>query len=96
MVEAVTGCEATFAEGATADARDYRVDFGRIQQVLPEFQPRWTVQKGVEELYEAYRRYDLTADEFLGGRYVRLNEITRLQSEGRLGDQLWWTGENDG
>jgi nucleoside-diphosphate-sugar epimerase len=96
MVEAVTGCQATFAEGASADARDYRVDFGRIQRVLPEFQPRWTVQKGVEELYEAYRRYDLTADEFLGGRYVRLNEIKRLQSEGRLDDQLHWTGVNDG
>jgi nucleoside-diphosphate-sugar epimerase len=96
MVEAVTGCQATFAEGAIADARDYRVDFGRIQRVLPEFQPRWTVQKGVEELYEAYRRYNLTADEFLGGRYVRLNEIRRLQSEDRLGDQLRWTGVNDG
>jgi nucleoside-diphosphate-sugar epimerase len=96
MVEAVTGCQATFAEGASADARDYRVDFGRIQRVLPEFQPRWTVQKGVEELYEAYRRYNLTADEFLGGRYVRLNEIKRLQSEDRLGDQLRWTGVNDG
>jgi nucleoside-diphosphate-sugar epimerase len=96
MVEAVTGCQATFAEGASADARDYRVDFGRIQRVLPEFQPRWTVRKGVEELYEAYRRYNLTPDEFLGGRYVRLNEIKRLQSEGRLGDQLRWTGVNDG
>jgi nucleoside-diphosphate-sugar epimerase len=96
MVEAVTGCRATFAEGASADVRDYRVDFGRIQRVLPEFQPRWTVQKGVEELYEAYRRYDLTEDEFLGGRYVRLNEIKRLQSEGRLDDQLRWTGVNDG
>jgi nucleoside-diphosphate-sugar epimerase len=96
MVEAVTGCQATFAEGASADARDYRVDFGRIQRLLPEFQPRWTVQKGVEELYEAYRRYDLTKDEFLGGRYVRLNEIRRLQSEGRLDDELRWTGVNDG
>jgi nucleoside-diphosphate-sugar epimerase len=96
MVEAVTGCEASFAEGASGDARDYRVDFGKIQRVLPEFQPRWTVQKGVEELYEAYRRHDLTEDEFLGGRYVRLNEIKRLQAEGRLGDSLRWTGVNDG
>jgi nucleoside-diphosphate-sugar epimerase len=96
MVEAVTGCQATFAEGASADARDYRVDFGRIQRVLPEFQPRWTVQKGVEELYEAYRRYGLTEDEFLGGRYVRLNEIKRLQSEGRLDAELRWTGVKDG
>jgi nucleoside-diphosphate-sugar epimerase len=96
MVEAVTGCQATFAEGASADARDYRVDFGRIQRVLPEFRPRWTVQKGVEELYEAYRRYGLTEDEFLGGRYVRLNEIKRLQSEGRLDAELRWTGVKDG
>jgi nucleoside-diphosphate-sugar epimerase len=96
MVEAVTGCEASFAEGASGDARDYRVDFAKIQRVLPEFQPRWTVRKGVEELYEAYRRYDLTQDEFLGGRYVRLTEIKRLQAEGRLGDSLRWTGVNDG
>ena len=96
MVEAVTGCQAAFADGATADARDYRVDFGKIQRVLPEFRPRWTVQKGVEELYESYRRYGLTAEEFLGGRYVRLNEIKRLQSEGRLDTMLRWTGAIDG
>ena len=96
MVEAVTGSQVQFAEGASADARDYRVDFGRIQRVLPEFQPQWTVRKGVEELYEAYRRYGLTADEFLGGRYVRLYEIKRLQCEGRLDDELRWTGVNDG
>jgi nucleoside-diphosphate-sugar epimerase len=95
MVEAVTGCEATFAEGASADARDYRVDFGKIQRVLPEFLPRWTVRKGVEELFEAYRRHDLTSEEFLGGRFVRLNEIKRLQAEGRLDDRLRWTGAND-
>lgn len=91
MVESVvTGSRARFADGASPDARDYRVDFGKIQRVLPEFRPRWTVRKGVEELYEAYRRFDLTADEFLGGRYVRLAEIKRLQGQARLDDQLRW------
>jgi nucleoside-diphosphate-sugar epimerase len=91
MVESVvTGSRVEYAEGASPDARDYRVDFGKIQRVLPEFRPRWTVRKGVEELYEAYRRYGLTADEFLGGRYVRLAEIKRLQARARLDDQLRW------
>jgi len=97
MVESVvTGSRAQFAAGASPDARDYRVDFAKIQRVLPEFQPRWTVRKGVEELYEAYGRYDLTAGEFFGGRYVRLAEIKRLQGEARLNDQLRWTGVNGG
>jgi nucleoside-diphosphate-sugar epimerase len=97
MVEAVvTGSRVEYAVGATADARDYRVDFSKIQRVLPEFRPRWTVRKGVEELYEAYRRFGMTAEEFLRGRYVRLAEIKRLQGQTRLNDQLRWTGVNGG
>jgi nucleoside-diphosphate-sugar epimerase len=97
MVESVvTGSRVEYAAGASADARDYRVDFGKIQRVLPEFGPRWTVRKGVEELYEAYRRYNLTADEFLGGRYVRLAEIRRLQDQARLDERLRWTGAGGG
>jgi nucleoside-diphosphate-sugar epimerase len=97
MVESVvTGSRVEYADGASPDARDYRVDFGKIQRVLPEFRPRWTVRKGVEELYEAYRRYDMTADQFLGGRHVRLAEIKRLQGQARLDDQLRWMDANRG
>jgi nucleoside-diphosphate-sugar epimerase len=93
MVEAVViGSRIEYADGASPDARDYRVDFGKIRHVLPEFRPRWTVRKGVEELYETYRRHDLTADEFLGGRYVRLAEINRLRGQGHLDDRLRWVG----
>jgi nucleoside-diphosphate-sugar epimerase len=97
MVESVvTGSRVEYADGASADARDYRVEFGKIHRVLPEFRPRWTVRKGVEELYEAYQRFGLAADEFLGGRYVRLAEIKRLQGQARLNDRLRWTGANGG
>ena len=93
MVQAVVpGSRIEYADGASPDARDYRVDFGKIRHVLPEFRPRWTVRKGVEELYETYRRHDLTADEFLGGRYVRLAEINRLRGQGQLDDRLRWVG----
>ena len=97
MVElVVTGSRAQFAAGASPDARDYRVDFAKIHRVLPEFRPRWTVRKGVEELHEAYQRCDLSADEFLGGRYVRLAEIRRLRRKARLNEKLRWTGADGG
>ena len=91
MVESVVpGSRVEYAPGASADIRNYRVDFGKIQRVLPEFMPQWTVRKGIEQLYEAYGRVGLTADAFLGGRYVRLSEIKRLQDAGHLDTELRW------
>ena len=91
MVESVVpGSRVEYAPGASADIRNYRVDFGKIQRVLPEFMPQWTVRKGIEQLFEAYGRFGLTADAFLGGRYVRLSEIKRLQEAGRLDAELRW------
>jgi nucleoside-diphosphate-sugar epimerase len=48
------------------------------------------------ELCETYGRFDLTADQLLGGRYARLAEIKRLQGEARLDDQLSRVGVGDG
>ena len=91
MVESVVpGSRVEYAPGASADIRNYRVDFGKIRRVLPEFMPQWTVRKGIEQLHEAYGRVGLTADQFLGGRYVRLSEIMRLQGAGRLDQELRW------
>jgi nucleoside-diphosphate-sugar epimerase len=35
-----------------SDPRDYRVDFTKIQTVL-DFQPRWTVEQGIQQVLEA-------------------------------------------
>jgi nucleoside-diphosphate-sugar epimerase len=88
--EVVPGSVVKYAEGGGPDARCYRADCGKIARALPEFQPRWTVQRGVEELYAAYRRYGLTVGEFLGTRYQRIKRIQQLQSEGRLDESLRW------
>ena len=78
----------TFAEGASPDNRDYRVDFGKVTRVLPGFQPRWTVPDGIEELAADMERYGLLADDFEGPRFVRLQRINQLRDEGRLDDGL--------
>lgn len=76
--QAVPGSRVTFAEGAASDKRDYRVDFTRISKQLPGFQPRWTVRKGVTELYEAYQRNRLTFEDLTGPRFVRLARVEQL------------------
>jgi nucleoside-diphosphate-sugar epimerase len=88
--EVVPGARASFAEGGGPDKRSYQVDCSKITRVLPDFQPSWTVRRGVEELYEAYARNGLTFDEFTGSRYLRINRVRELQESGRLDDELRW------
>jgi nucleoside-diphosphate-sugar epimerase len=88
--EVVPGARASFAEGGGPDRRSYQVDCSKIARVLPEFEPRWTVRRGVEQLYDAYARHGLTFEEFMGTRYLRINRVRQLQEAGHLDDELRW------
>ena len=91
MVRAVVPASVVkYAEGGGPDLRSYRVDCGKIARTLPEFKPQWTVRRGVEQLYTAYRRYGLTEEEFLGTKYLRIKHVKKVQSEGRLDGSLRW------
>jgi len=88
VAEVVPECEVAFASGASADIRNYQVDFSKIERELPGYAPRWRLREGIEELYQAYRRQGLTRDEFLGPRYYRLRTIRGLQEQGLLDGAL--------
>lgn len=78
----------TYADGAAPDKRDYRVDFGKINSLLPSYKPEWTVDEGIRELAEDMERIGLCAADFEGARFVRLERIQQLRSAGRLDDLL--------
>jgi nucleoside-diphosphate-sugar epimerase len=86
-VARVTGAPVTFAEGAGPDKRDYRVDFAKIAERLPAFQPQWTVPLGIDQVFSDMTRLGLTSSDF-GSRYVRLAQISRLMAAGRMNDDL--------
>jgi hypothetical protein len=88
--EVVTGCEVTYSGDSSPDVRNYRVNCDKIARVLPAFQPQWTVRKGVEELYETYKHYGLTMDDFLGARYQRLKKVRQLLDSGDIDAGLRW------
>lgn len=78
----------TFAAGATADKRDYKVDFTKIGKLLPEFTPEWTIEKGIEQLSADMNRFGMAAEDFEGPRYVRLRKVEELKRAGRLDEML--------
>jgi nucleoside-diphosphate-sugar epimerase len=88
--DVVPGSVIKYAPDGGPDPRCYRVSCDKITQALPGFQPQWTVRRGVEQLYEAYRRHGLTKDEFLSSKYLRIRRVKELQSAGRLDASLRW------
>jgi nucleoside-diphosphate-sugar epimerase len=88
--EVIPGSRASFASGGGPDKRSYQVDCSKIARVLPQYEARWTVRRGVEQLHEAYVANALTFDEFTGTRYLRINRVRELQEAGRLDDRLRW------
>lgn len=86
----VPDCEVAFAEGASADTRNYRVSFDLIQREVPAFQPVWTAREGIREIHEAIRTHGLRLDEFEGARYMRLAHLKEKISGNLLNADLHW------
>jgi nucleoside-diphosphate-sugar epimerase len=87
VAQVVPGCRLEIAPDAGPDTRSYRVSFAKIARLLPEFEPRWDVRRGAEQLQVAYRAAGLTLDE-MGERYERIRQIKRSIHDGRLDHDL--------
>ena len=88
VAEVVPNSTVSFAEGASPDLRNYRVDFKKIRDQAPRVQSDLDAQEGDRGVYGAYKAYGLSKDEWMGSRYYRLKTIKSLQQRGLLDDQL--------
>jgi hypothetical protein len=84
----VPGCRVEISADASPDTRSYRVDFTKLQQLIPKFHAAWTVRDAVVELAEAYASHGLTEEQFQSSRYVRLQRVSELIDEARLDADL--------
>jgi nucleoside-diphosphate-sugar epimerase len=89
--QVIPGSKVRYAEGGGPDPRCYRVDCEKIKRALPEYQPQWSVRRGMEQLRDAFERFGLTRDELMSDRYFRIKRIRALQSQGLLDASLRWT-----
>ncbi len=88
--EIVEGSEVTYAKDGGPDKRCYRVDCSKIDELLPAYQPTWTVRRGVEELYAAYQSIHLQQEDLEGTRYLRIKHISMLMARGDIDADLRW------
>lgn len=90
VAETVPGSTIEYAAGAGPDKRCYRVSCQKAEERLPGFRPEWDARRGARELYDAYRRWDMSVERFDGPRYKRLATIREWMESGRLGPDLRW------
>lgn len=79
-------CAISFAEGATSDPRDYKVDFGKLNRAFPEFRLQYDLRSGAAELLDHFRRYGMPRDCLTGDRFIRLKTLKRKLKENLVPD----------
>jgi nucleoside-diphosphate-sugar epimerase len=82
VVEAVPGSELEITGEAGNDPRSYRVDFSRARKEL-EFEAKWTIPDGAQQLAKEYRERGLTQDAF-DNKFTRLAVLNARQKSGDL------------
>ncbi len=88
--DVVDGSKVAFDADAGPDLRCYKVSFDRLPEVVPSFQPQWTVRRGAEELLDAFQRHGLSLEDLIGPRFGRIARLRQLMDQGDLGDDLRW------
>lgn len=88
--QVVPQCHVEFAQGASSDTRNYRVNCEKLPRTLSRFKPQWNVRKGAAELYSAYQQHGITLGDFEGVRYQRVAHIKHLLETGQLDGTLQW------
>ena len=88
----VPRCVIEYTEEASADPRNYRVDFSKLACLIPAGTFRWNASRGAQELYAAFQGVGLTLQDFQGYPYTRLKQLQRLISTNRLDETLRWVG----
>jgi nucleoside-diphosphate-sugar epimerase len=84
------GCALTVGPSG-GDTRSYRVSFAKIRERMPEFETRWTAERGARQLKAVFERIGLTREMFEAPPFTRLREIKHLRATGQVDGALYWT-----
>ncbi|MBX3357073.1 MAG: SDR family oxidoreductase [Phycisphaeraceae bacterium] len=93
--DTVPNSKVEFAAGASPDKRNYRVSGDKYAAAFPDHLPRWTARKAAQNLYETFRKTNLTPGDFEGEKYKRITHIQSLLKEGTLTADFRFKGNSD-
>ena len=82
-------CEIVYTGENGADSRSYKVNFDKIKEGLPNFKPVWDLKKGIIDLIEKYQTYNLSHDDFLSRKYIRLKQVRYMMDNDFVDNKLF-------
>jgi nucleoside-diphosphate-sugar epimerase len=90
VARTVPDCQLEMRPQPGADQRTYRADFSKFARTFPEFDFRWTAEKGARDLARQFRAIGLSSDDLTDKRYTRLKWLRHLLDGGTLEAALRW------
>ena len=88
VADVFPACSLSFGEGT--DNRSYRVSFKKIAKHLPGFKCLWDARKGAEQLYELFKRIEMSREVFRCRTFTRLNQLEYLIRTKQIDDRFFW------
>lgn len=89
VAAAFPGCELSFGEPG-ADNRSYKVNFDKIESVLPGYKADWSAADGAKQMHDVFQSIQMEPETFTGRGHTRLKQIQHLMRTGQVDDQLFW------
>lgn len=87
VAEVFTGCQISFGN-SDGDTRSYRVNFDKINSLLPGYKSTRTVKEGVEDLKKVFDMVKMTPEIFEFRAFTRINELMHLKETGQIDEKL--------
>ena len=72
------------------DTRSYKVRFDKIEDTLPGFKCKWSVEHGIVNLLDELKKANLTHNIFNQREFYRLQQIEFLHQTHQINDNLFW------
>ena len=83
-------CEIKILGKNNPDQRNYIVNFNKITEKLKDYKPKWNLKKGITELYNLFKKINLTYVNFQDRHYTRLKQLKFLLENDFIDENLIW------
>jgi nucleoside-diphosphate-sugar epimerase len=87
--ETFPGCRLSIGD-STGDHRNYKANFDKIHERLPDFECRFDVARGAEQLLSVFRAVQMTTDVFESPSHTRIKQIQHLLATHQIDDHFYW------
>jgi nucleoside-diphosphate-sugar epimerase len=90
VADVFPGCALSFGS-QDSDNRSYKVNFDKINSLLPGFACEWDVRRGAEQLRAVFEQIEMPPETFGHRAFTRLESLKHLIATHQIDDRFFWT-----